>query len=258
MCSIVKSFKFDNKPIIIDTSKSLEKVETTNVLVKLQQEVDRLNEDTKRARREAENVIAAAKSEDARLRAEAERFRNEEMERTKHICEDIKEDARREAFDKGYAEGKEEAATRARSVLAGLEQVLKEALNKKDDIIKKSEQQIIQIALAIAKKLIKCEVMMNRDIILYSVNEAISRIVDKDTLNIYMNLRDLGNFTQKKDEILKSLPVGSKVKVIEDNNIEPGGCVISTNMGNIDATISSQMLEIEKLLENEMRQQDGV
>lgn len=257
MSSIVKSFKFDNKPIIIDTSKSLEKVETTNVLVKLQQEVDRLNEEIKKAKREAEAIVMAARAEDSRLRADAEKFREEEMERTKHICEDIREEARRQAFDKGYAEGKDEAATRAKMVLDGLEQILKEALNKKDDIIRKSEQQVVQVALAIAKKLIRCEVSINPDIILNSVKEAISKIVDKDTLNIYMNLKDLGNFTQKKDEILKSLPVGSKVKIIEDNNIEPGGCVIATNMGNIDATISSQMLEIDKTIESEMRRQDG-
>lgn len=257
MCSIVKSFRFDNKPIIIDTSRTLEKVETTNVLVKLQQDVDRLNGEIRKAKKEAEDVIRQAREEEARIREEVENFKADEMEKTRQICEEIKEDARREAFDKGYAEGKEEAAIRAKAILQSLEQVLQQALVEKDEIIKKAEQQIVQIAMAIAKKVTKCEVTMNRDIIFYSVNEAISKIVDRDTINIYMNLKDVKMFTQKKEDILKSLPIDSKVKVIEDNTVEPGGCVISTNMGNIDATISSQMFEIEKLLEESMRQEEG-
>lgn len=258
MCSVVKSFRFDNKPIIIDTSRTLEKVETTNVLVKLQQDVDRLNNEMKKAKKEAEDVIKNARAQEEQIRAEVERFKAEEIEKTKIICEEIKEDTRREAFDKGYAEGREDAAIRSKAILQSLEQVLQQALTQKDEIIKKAEQQIVQLAMAISKKVTKCEVTMNRDIIFYSVNEAISKIVDKDTINIYMSLRDINAFTQKKDEILKSLPIGSHVKIIEDNNIEPGGCVIVTNMGNIDATISSQMLEIEKLLEESMRQEDGV
>jgi len=69
-------------------------------------------------------------------------------------------------------------------------------------------------------------------------------------------LKDIAAFTQKKEDILKSLPVDSKVKIIEDNNILPGGCIISTKMGNIDATISSQMLEVEKMLEEALRQEE--
>jgi len=256
LCSIVKNFNFDDRPIIIDSSKSLEKIETSNVLVKLQQDIDRLNEEIKNLNLQAENIIKNAKVHEANIRHSVEQYKKNELEKTHKICEEIKEDTRREAFDKGYAEGRAEAAERAKSILEGIEQVLKEALKEKDEIIKKAEQQIVELAMAISKKITKCEVLLNRDVIYYSVNEAISKIVDRDTLNIYMNLKDIAAFTQKKEDILKSLPVDSKVKIIEDNNILPGGCIISTNMGNIDATISSQMLEVEKMLEEALRQEE--
>ncbi|MEZ7891008.1 MAG: FliH/SctL family protein [Candidatus Wallbacteria bacterium] len=260
MSNIFKNFKFDSKPIIIDTSKSIEKTKSdaTSVLAKLQHEVNQLNNEIKKAKKEAELILTGANNDAARIRQEAEQFKQEEIEKTKKICHEIEEDTRRQAFDRGFAEGKEEAGVRAKSILESLDQVLQQALSQKDDIIKNSEQQIVELSMAIAKKVVKCEVTLNRDIIFYSVNEAISKIVDKDTLNIYVNLKDLNNFTQKKDEILKSLPVGSKVKIIDDKNIETGGCVISTNMGNIDATISSQLLEIEKLLEEAAREEDGI
>jgi len=242
--------------MIIDSSKSLEKVDTSNTLVKLKQEVDRLHEDIVRQKKQAEEIIKKARQEEANIRSEVELFKKNEMEKTQKICEEIKEDTRRDAFDKGFAEGKAEAAERARSIIEGIEQVLKQSLSEKDEIIKKAEQQIVELAMAISKKITRCEVLLNRDVIYYSVAEAISKIVDKDTINIYMNLKDIAHFTKKKDEILKSLPVDSKVKIIEDNNILPGGCIISTNMGNIDATISSQMLEVEKMLEEALRQEE--
>lgn len=255
MCSVVKNFNFDNRPIIIDSSKSLEKIETSNVLVKLQQDIDRMHEEIKNLNAQAENILGNAKTHETNIRHSVEQYKKNELEKTNKICEEIKEDTRRESFDKGFAEGKAEAVERARSILEAIEQVLKEALKEKDEIIKKAEQQIVELSMAISKKITKCEVLLNRDVIFYSVNEAISKIVDRDTINIYMNLKDITTFAKKKEDILKSLPVDSKVKIIQDNNIMPGGCIISTNMGNIDATISSQMLEVEKMLEEALRQE---
>lgn len=257
MCSVIKNFRFDNKPIIIDSSKSIEKLETTNTLAKLQQEIDRLNNEIKRLKLEAEQIIKNAKDEEQKIIKSAEEYKNNEIEKTKKICEEIKEDARREGFDKGFNEGKEAAFERSKSIIEAIEQVLSEALREKDEIIKKAEHQIVELSMAIAKKITKCEVLLNRDVIIYSVNEAISKIVDHDTINIYMNLKDIEVFTQRKDEILKSLPINSKVKIIEDNSIMPGGCIISTNMGNIDATISTQLLEVERLLEEALRQEEA-
>ncbi|HBC76622.1 MAG: hypothetical protein A2008_11810 [Candidatus Wallbacteria bacterium GWC2_49_35] len=256
MSSIVRNFNFDNRPIIIDSSKSLEKIETSNVLVKLQQDIDRMNEEIKSLHAQADVILKNARTNETNIKQSVDLYKKNELEKTRKICEEIKEDTRREAFDKGFAEGKAEAVERAKSIIEAIEQVLKEALHEKDEIIRKAEQQIVELAMAISKKITRCEVLLNRDVIYYSVNEAIAKIVDRDTINIYMNLKDISTFAKRKEDVLKSLPVDSKVKIIEDNNILPGGCIISTNMGNIDATISSQMLEVEKMLEEALRQEE--
>ena len=36
--------------------------------------------------------------------------------------------------------------------------------------------------------------------------------------------------------------------IIEDSNIEPGGCVIETNLGFIDARIATKLKSIEEAL----------
>jgi flagellar assembly protein FliH len=44
---------------------------------------------------------------------------------------------------------------------------------------------------------------------------------------------------------------GSKsLQVVEDSTVDPGGCIIETDFGEIDARISSQLAELEaKILE---------
>ena len=39
------------------------------------------------------------------------------------------------------------------------------------------------------------------------------------------------------------------LSIIEDSNIEPGGCIIETNLGFIDARISTKIKAIEEALE---------
>ncbi len=43
----------------------------------------------------------------------------------------------------------------------------------------------------------------------------------------------------------------SAITVLEDSTIEKGGCIIETNLGRIDARISSQLREIEDRIKKE-------
>jgi flagellar biosynthesis/type III secretory pathway protein FliH len=47
----------------------------------------------------------------------------------------------------------------------------------------------------------------------------------------------------------------AKVEVIPDGSLQPGGVVFETNQGNLDASVDSQLAEIERGLADHMRRQ---
>jgi hypothetical protein len=53
-----------------------------------------------------------------------------------------------------------------------------------------------------------------------------------------------------EQDFIKMLEGAKSVQVVEDSSVGPGGCVIETDFGEIDARISSQLAELEsKILE---------
>jgi len=41
----------------------------------------------------------------------------------------------------------------------------------------------------------------------------------------------------------------SKIKFEQDEKIEPGGCIVETDIGNVDSRIATQIFEVRKHLE---------
>jgi flagellar assembly protein FliH len=125
-------------------------------------------------------------------------------------------------------------------------------------VILEAEHQILELAIAISRKIVRTEITINPAVIEETLKQALAKVTDRDTITLYLNTTDVELVTKRRSEILKKLDPGSRVNIIEDENIEPGGLVITTNLGNIDATISGQELEIDRFLKqiHEQNQQE--
>jgi flagellar biosynthesis/type III secretory pathway protein FliH len=61
---------------------------------------------------------------------------------------------------------------------------------------------------------------------------------------------DLQLATDHKDDFIKQVEGANSIQIVEDTTVDPGGCIIETDFGEIDARISSQLAELEsKILE---------
>jgi flagellar assembly protein FliH len=69
-------------------------------------------------------------------------------------------------------------------------------------------------------------------------------------VNIRVNFADLDLTTAHKDELIKMMESLRKVNIYEDSRVDRGGCIIETDVGAIDARISTQLKEIEEAIRN--------
>jgi flagellar assembly protein FliH len=114
------------------------------------------------------------------------------------------------------------------------------------------EHLVINLSSMIAEKIIKREIE-KKTIISENLKEAVKKVLGANNLIIRVNPCDYGEiFLESKSFFLEDS--FSKVQFEEVDSIEIGGCFIETEIGNVDARISSQFSEIKKCLESSMKE----
>jgi flagellar assembly protein FliH len=151
---------------------------------------------------------------------------------------------REEAREAGREEGRAESSARIEEAMETVNQAVKE----RKKIIKDSESEILRLAIKVAEQIIRSEVSMHRDVCLNIVAEAISRVSDREQIIVRVNREDAEYLKRYKDRLAGMLDGVKSFSIIEDANVEPGGCVIETNLGFIDAKISTKLKSIEESL----------
>jgi len=125
-----------------------------------------------------------------------------------------------------------------RSVIEGIEKA-------RAEIYEKIETDVVEMALAIAKKIIYEAAERERGIVVAAAQESIRKASDREMIKIKINPVDHGILNQKKSELLHCFDGIRSILFEEDDSIQPGGCLIETNQGDIDARLESQVRVIE-------------
>lgn len=170
---------------------------------------------TPQKRKEAENIVKKAEQE----------------------AQKIREEARQEGIKLGKEEGKKEYEDKIKEAL----EVLNKAVKERKKIIKDSESEILRLSLKAAEQIIRSEVSLHRDVCLNIVSEAISRVSDREQIIVRVNREDSEYIKKFKDRLTSMLDGVKSFSVLEDSSVEPGGCVIETNLGYVDARISTKI-----------------
>lgn len=171
-------------------------------------------------------------------RSEAEEILHKAMQE----AEAIKEQARESGAEEARRMAEEGASDKVKEALATLNQ----AVIERKKIIKDGESEILRLALKVAEQIIRSEVSLHRDVSLNIVSDAISRVNDREQVIIRVNREDLENIKKYKDRIGSVVDGIKSLSIIEDSTVEPGGCIIETNLGYVDARISTKIAAIEE------------
>ena len=217
-----------------------------------------IEEDGKKAAfLELQQAREQVKIEMERLKIESER----EVERGKFEAEkmikeaelkvsEIEHEAYKRGYDAGREEGYKEGQAEVMRLIDRLGTIVSTAVDIRDDIIRSSEKLMTEMILMIARKVIKDEIVERREVVINNIKEALQRVKDRDRIDIRVNFADLDMTTAHKDELIKIMESLKKVNIYEDSRVERGGCIIETDVGAIDARVSTQLEAIEEAIRN--------
>ncbi len=206
-------------------------------------EVKRKTDQAQKLRREAEDeaerIIAEAKKEAAAVVAAAQSSFGE-----------AQAEAEKRGFDTGREAGFAEGRAEAERLVERIHAVLERAQDKRAEILSETEQQLVDLVLLIARKVIKVISENQRNVVVSNVVQALRKVKGRGDVTIRVNIDDIKLTTEHTKDFIRLLEGVKNMSVVEDSSVDRGGCVIETDFGEIDARISSQLSELEqKILE---------
>ena len=107
---------------------------------------------------------------------------------------------------------------------------------------------MVAFVLDIARQVIRTEVGQNPEIVQNVVRNAIRRVTDKSQVRIRVSVGDAGTVREMRDDLLAVLDGLQNLEIVDDRRVGPGGCVIETQAGTIDAKIETQLAEVARAL----------
>src|SRR5471030_2372000 len=112
-----------------------------------------------------------------------------------------------------------------------------------------AEADLVKLALAIARRGLRRELAIDPEALHGLVLAALEKLQGQEICRVKVHPSHAAMVT----ECLRQIVTGAAVEVIPDPSREPGAIVFETERGNLDASVESQLQEIERGLADRLK-----
>jgi flagellar assembly protein FliH len=197
---------------------------------------------------EAEKILKEAK-------LNAETILNRAKSEAKEIMLKSKDEGYQEGYKSGYAAGYEygigEADKEAADIIGKSELLLKNTHEEVKRYTKSSEKEIINIAAAMARKIINKELSINEDAIISIAENVLSKALDKKQVILKVNPEDYKLVKNKRNELSIYVENENDLFIVADPYVSSGSFKAESPSGFINGEIDTQLELILKNLGEE-------
>lgn len=162
-----------------------------------------------------------------------------ELERTMEL--QVRQ-TRERAFQEGQKAGRESAAAEVQPVLNRMLQSCTDLAGMRPRIRRETESDIVVLTVAIARRVLRREISVDPDAIHGIVKAALEKVQTKEICLVRTHpdhVAAVRGFFEKSG-------LAAGLQITADTTLEPGGLVLETKRGNLDASVETQLKEIER------------
>src|SRR6266851_460700 len=160
-----------------------------------------------------------------------------EQEMAKRVRE-----ARQTGYSEGEAAGKAQTQDEVRAALDRLAQSIAGVDEYRSRLYRQTEVDAVRLSVAIARRVLRRELTVDPSAIEGLVSAALQRLQSQETCRVKMH----PDYIPSLSAAIERMGMSAKVEVVADPAQEPGAAVFEMPRGNLDASIDSQLREIER------------
>jgi flagellar assembly protein FliH len=175
----------------------------------------------------------------------------EDLARVQQQWEQRVAEARAAGLRDGEAAGRSRATAELQVVLGRLAGTIEELAALRSRLRREAEADTVKLAIAIARRVIRRELAVDPEALHGLVLAAFEKLQAQEISRVRVHPSQVSAIT----ELLRKSAGGITIEVVPDGSRDPGAVVFETERGNLDASVESQLGEIERGLADTLRRQ---
>jgi flagellar assembly protein FliH len=160
-------------------------------------------------------------------------------------------EARAAGLREGEASARNRGAAELKATIDRLAQSIQELAGWRVRLRREAEGDLVRLALEIARRVLRREMAVDPDALRGLVTAALEKLAGQDIARVKVHPSHAALLAA----CLKQAPGGNAVEVVGDASRQPGAVIFETARGNLDASVDSQLQEIERGLADRLRKQ---
>jgi flagellar assembly protein FliH len=150
--------------------------------------------------------------------------------------------ARREGVAEGYQQAREEASAELNEIHNRVAQALSDLAGAKRKLRNEAEGELISLSLAIARRILHREVSIDPEALHGLIHTALQKLQNREISRVRV-------YPAGADAVrsaLERIGAAPAIQVFPDPGLKSGGIVFETSFGELDASVDSQLQEIQR------------
>ncbi|MEN2766450.1 flagellar assembly protein FliH [Ornithinibacillus xuwenensis] len=161
---------------------------------------------------------------------------------------ELAEQAKEQGYEEGFNQGKEDSISQYQHLIEEANSITISARKDYEATVEKNEETILNLAIQVAEKIIKKKLAEDPESFLPIVKEAINDIKDQRVLSIYLSPKNYAFVLAQKSELERILDKKTELSIYVNESLEQGSCVIEHPFGKVDASVDTQLSQIQQVL----------
>ncbi len=176
-----------------------------------------------------------------------ERIENRALEKLKVIQEQAYEEGYKLGLEEGHKRAFEEHSKMIQDNINEMSKIVTTLKNMKKDMSSFNEAHLIQLLFHMASKLAVDHLEYDQQPLVEVIRQSVELAQGEENITLHLSDKQMKFIEDLQSQKKVEFDFMDKVKLVANPEITPGGCIIETNYGEVDARVEQR---IEKLWTN--------
>jgi flagellar assembly protein FliH len=150
--------------------------------------------------------------------------------------------ARREGVEEGKAASRQSLAAQVEAMQMKLARSIEELTGSRLRARREAEQDVVALALAVARRILHRELTMAPEALWGLVKAALEKLEAREVHRVRVAPSDAATLRK----FIEQMGLPQRVELVEDASLAPGSVLIDSSRGVLDASVDTQLAEIER------------
>jgi flagellar assembly protein FliH len=161
--------------------------------------------------------------------------------------------AYRRGLQEGEAGARQQAAEEVRSALEQMACTAAELAGYKPRLRHEAEEDVVKLAMAVSRRILHREIATDPEALLGLIRAALDKLDGREICRMRANPQDAPVLEKRFQDMFEKLDLPRRIEIFADASLQRGAAIFETARGGLDASVDTQLKEIERGFTDLMR-----